>query len=438
MALIRCKECSAEIAENAEFCPKCGYKYERQKTRNWGDTLINVIPGPVVISAATAILAYWTFFCDKQTKENEKLQTMIESAVSDNAVKERTAIQIVSYLAKENKLSPKFALSVLGTVVRNGGDEKLRGEAYDAVQNLTDDAKFDQYDRLEVFCLRAALTPAQNQRQKNIRKIEEFVQPVGYSPETKEAKEARDGLKLQAASKLFSLTQNLSDPQTVIDLLLSVLACDKDPDMIEKVIPTLRRAIEIRDQSGNASNQDVIGFLDKAIEQIENNTASLKKAIEAIEQIKNNRPGANVREASLSESMVGSLSEIMEASLSEIRQASLSEIRQASLSEIRQASRSEIRLYLARALIAKNKDSQNSLIHLQEIAMSKDLDLCDDTRMLLDEIGRATQNPILLSIVKTGSSYLHCEKNPETNRIAAQRSRSGNPRFYHRAKLASH
>jgi len=433
MALIRCKECSAEIAENAEFCPKCGYKYERQKTRNWGDTLINVIPGPVVISAATAILAYWTFFCDKQTKENEKLQTMIESAVSDHAVKERTAIQVVSYLAKENKLSPKFALSVLGTVVRNGRDEKLRGEVYDAVQNLTDDAKFDQYDRLEVFCLRAALTPAQNQRQKNIRKIEEFVQPVGYFPETKEAKEAkeaRDGLKLQADSKLFSLTQNLSDPQTVIDLLLSVLACDKDPDMIEKVIPTLRRAIEIRDQSGNASNQDVIGFLDKAIEQIENNTASLKKAIEAIEQIKNNRPGANVREASLSESMVGSLSEIMEASLSEIRQASLS--------EIRQASRSEIRLYLARALIAKNKDSQNSLIHLQEIAMSKDLDLCDDTRMLLDEIGRATQNPILLSIVKTGSSYLHCEKNPETNRIAAQRSRSGNPRFYHRAKLASH
>jgi hypothetical protein len=407
MALIRCKECSAEIAENAEFCPKCGYKYERQKTRNWGDTLINVIPGPVVISAATAILAYWTFFCDKQTKENEKLQTMIESAVSDHAVKERTAIQIVSYLAKENRLSPKFALSVLGTVVRNGGDEKLRGEAYDAVQNLTDDAKFDQYDRLEVFCLRAALTPAQNQRQKNIRKIEEFVQPVGYFPETKEAKEAkeaRDGLKLQAASKLFSLTQNLSDPQTVIDLLLSVLACDKDPDMIEKVIPTLRRAIEIRDQSGNASNQDVIGFLDKAIEQIENN-----------------RPGANVREASLSESMVASLSDM-----------------EASLSEIRQASRSEIRLYLARALIAKNTDSQNSLIHLQEIAMSKDLDLCDDTRMLLDEIGRATQNPILLSIVKTGSSYLHCEKNPETNRIAAQRSRSGNPRFYHRAKLASH
>ena len=422
MALSRCKECSAEIAENAEFCPKCGYKYERQKTRNWGDTLINVIPGPVVISAATAILAYWTFFCDKQTKENEKLQTMIESAVSDNAVKERTAIQIVSYLAKENRLSPKFALSVLGTVVRNGGDEKLRGEAYDAVQNLTDDAKFDQYDRLEVFCLRAALTPAQNQRQKNIHKIEQFVHPVGYISKTKEAKEACDGLKLQAASKLFSLTQHLSDPQTVIDLLLSVFACDKDPDMIEKVIPTLWRAIENRDQSGNGSNQDIIGFLDRAIEHIGNNIDSLKKAIEAIDQINSNQPGANVREARLSESMEASLSEIMEASLSEIRQASLSEIRQVSLSEIRQASRSEIRLYLARALITKNKDSQNSLTHLQEIAISKDLDLCDDTRMLFDEIGRATQSPILLGIVKTGSSYLRCEKNPEANRITRKRS----------------
>lgn len=264
MALIQCKECSAKIAENAEFCPTCGYKYERQKTRNWGDTLINAIPGSIVISAATAILAYSTFFYDKQTKENEKLQAMIESAVSDNAVKERTAIQVVSYLAKENKLSPKFALSILGTVVRNGGDETLRGEVYDAVRNLTEEstsmAKFDKYEQLEVFCLRAALTPAQNQRQKNIRKIEELVIKTtseGFFAEAKGAKEASDGLKLQAASKLFSLTEHLSDPQTVIDLLLSVSACDNDPDMIEKVIPTLCKAIKIRDQFGNASNQDV-------------------------------------------------------------------------------------------------------------------------------------------------------------------------------------
>jgi RNA polymerase subunit RPABC4/transcription elongation factor Spt4 len=379
MALIQCKECSAAIAESAEFCPACGYKYEHQKRRSWGDILINAIPGSIVISAATAILAYLTFFYQKETQENEKLQAMIASAVSDDAVKERTAIQVVSYLAKENQLSPKFALSILGTVVRNGGDEKLRGEVYDAVQNLTEEsssnnfcgffgpgrhfAKFDKYEQLEVFCLQAALTPAQNQRQKNIRKIEKFVSDVQPGDSIDKAKEASEGLKLQAASKLLSLTQHLSDPQTVIDLLLSVSACDNDPDMIEKVIPTLCKAIKIRDQFGNASNQDVIGFLDWAIEQIE----SIKVV---------NGPGANVREAS----------------------------------------RSEIRLYLARAVIAKNKDLRNdSLTHLEKIIASEDL--YDDARLLLDGIGRTTQNPNLPGIVETVSSYLTREKNRGTAKI---------------------
>jgi hypothetical protein len=79
------------------------------------------------------------------------------------------------------------------------------------------------------------------------------------------ANEASDGLKLQGTSKLLSLTQHLSDPQTVIDLLLSVCACDSDPDMIEKVIPNLCKAIKLRDHFGNESNQDVLGFLELVI-----------------------------------------------------------------------------------------------------------------------------------------------------------------------------
>jgi hypothetical protein len=54
---------------------------------------------------------------------------MVESAVSNDAVKERTAVRLVSYLTKINKLSPSFALSVFGSVARNGEDQKLRSEA---------------------------------------------------------------------------------------------------------------------------------------------------------------------------------------------------------------------------------------------------------------------------------------------------------------------
>lgn len=83
---------------------------------------------------------------------------------------------------------------------------------------------------------------------------------------------------------------------------------------------------------------------------------------------------------------------------------------------VREASRSEIRLYLARAVIAKNKDLRNdSLTHLEEIVTSEDL--YDDARLLLDGIGRTTQNPDLPGIVETVSSYLTRETNPGTAQI---------------------
>lgn len=228
----------------------------------------------------------------------------------------------------------------MGTVVRNGGDEKLRGEIYDAIENLTGGSsfdKFDKYEKLEVLCLKAALTPAQHQRWTNIGRIEETV--------------ASDGLKLQAASKLLSLTQNLSDPQTVIDLLLSASVCDSDPDMIEKLTPSLCKAVKLRDHFGNQSNQDVVGCLE-----------IVAKNIDLIK--------ANIREAT----------------------------------------RSKIRLYLACALIAKDKDlRENSLKTIENLVTSADLD--DDVRLLLDGIGRTTEDPNLPGVVDTVSSFLAREKN---------------------------
>ncbi|MBV8375401.1 MAG: hypothetical protein JO279_00195, partial [Verrucomicrobia bacterium] len=48
--------------------------------------------------------------------------------------------------------------------------------AYEAIENLLAEssyhlAKFDKYDQLEIYCLQAALTPAQYWRQVNLHKI---------------------------------------------------------------------------------------------------------------------------------------------------------------------------------------------------------------------------------------------------------------------------
>jgi hypothetical protein len=243
MALTKCKECSASIADSAERCPACGYVLTHPNTRNWFEILTS-LSGPLVVSVAGTVLAYMTFVHQAETQKTQELQTMVESAVSNDPVKERTAVRLVSYLTKLDKLSPSFALSIFGTVARNAQDEKLRSEAYDAIENLLSEGsfkivRFDKYDRLEIFCLRAALTPAQYWRQVNLHNIE------------KDSEESV--LKYQAASKLLVLSQDVSNPQASIDLLLSLPILEQpgyhrtsDPDLMQGG----QREVECRSRRG--------------------------------------------------------------------------------------------------------------------------------------------------------------------------------------------
>ena len=250
MALTKCKECSGAIAENASCCPHCGDSPSRTKTKNWFE-IFNSLSGPLILSAAGTVLAYITFVHQAETQATDQLQSLVESAVSNDAVKERTAVRLVSYLAKLNKLSPSFALSIFGSVARNGQDEKLRGEAYEAIENLMQESsfnfgKFDKYDQLEIYCLQAALTPAQYWRQINLHKIEQY--------------SADKTLKYEAASKLLSLSQDITNPQASIDLLLSEPIRLNNPDIIEKSIPILCAAV--RERSSKTSDKDVADYLD--------------------------------------------------------------------------------------------------------------------------------------------------------------------------------
>jgi hypothetical protein len=256
MALIKCKECSAEISENARSCPRCGDCGSHVKVKSWFEVFTS-LSGPLILSAAGTVLAYVTFVHQAETQATEQLQSLVESAVSNDAVKERTAVRLVSYLTKLNKLSPSFALSIFGSVARNGQDEKLRGEAYDAIQNLMEEssfslAKFDKYDQLEVYCLQAALTPAQYWRQMNLHKIEQY--------------SADKTLKFEAASKLLTLSQDINNPQASIDILLSVPFRLNNPDILEEAIPILCAAVKQR--SSKTSDRDITDYLGSLVQEL--------------------------------------------------------------------------------------------------------------------------------------------------------------------------
>jgi hypothetical protein len=186
---------------------------------------------------------------------------LVESAVSNDEVKERTAIRVVTYLVKSNEIPLTVALSILGTMVRNGTGEKLRGEAFDALENLINQdsgmwSKFDLYDQVEILCLQAALSPGQHWRQENLNRLEEYSQkPVLGSK-----------LQREAASKLLALSRDISakNPQAVIDLLLSMPILLDDPDIIDQGVPLLCEAIKVRPKTKSG---DVADYLKNVAEK---------------------------------------------------------------------------------------------------------------------------------------------------------------------------
>jgi hypothetical protein len=343
MALAKCKECSAAISENAVSCPHCGDSRSRSKAKTWFEVFTS-LSGPLILSAAGTVLAYVTFVHQAETQATDQLQSLVESAVSNDAVKERTAVRLVSYLAKLNKLSPSFALSIFGSVARNGQDEKLRSEAYEAIETLVQEssfnfARFDKYDQLEAYCLQAALTPAQYWRQLNLHKIEQY--------------SADKILKYEAASKLLSLSQDITNPQASIDILLSEPIRLNNPDIIERVIPILCQAV--KERSSKTSDKDVADYLGSLAEEV----------------VAANRDGL----------------------------------------------RTQIRLFLARALIAKDRSVQED--SLKEIARicTANRDLEDDTEGLFDGVTRNLADAELRKVLDTAHNYLTLLKEKPASRL---------------------
>jgi hypothetical protein len=231
---------------------RAGVPPDAAKGKRWWDT-ITTLAVPFLSSLAGVFLGYLTFFHKAAIEDTERLKTIVESAVSNDEVKERTAIRVVTYLAKSNEILPTVALSILGTMARNGTGEKLRSEAFDALENLIDQdsgmwSKFDPYDQVEILCLQAALSPGQHWRQENLNRLEKYSQkPVlGAKPQR------------EAASKLLSLSRDISlkNPQAVIDLLLSMPILLDDPDIIDQGVPLLCEAIKARSktQSGDVAD----------------------------------------------------------------------------------------------------------------------------------------------------------------------------------------
>jgi hypothetical protein len=185
-------------------------------------------------------------------EDTKQYKTIVESAVSNDEAQQRTAVRMVTYLAKSKTIEPTVGLSVLGIVARTAKTEDLRNEAVDAIENLfrvQSLLNLDPYDYVELLALRAALSPAESSRRENLHALE-----------TDPKVTSEPDLARAAGLKLLALSHAVPDhPQTVIDLLLSIPSVIDDRDIIAREVVLLLKAIKNRPKSVPA--KDVAAYL---------------------------------------------------------------------------------------------------------------------------------------------------------------------------------
>ena len=128
---------------------------ESAEGSHWWQTIV-ASAGPFVTSIVVPIFSslggvavgYFTFFYNVAVEDTKQYQTIVESAVSNDEAKQRTAVRMVSYLAKSKTIEPTVGLSVLGIVARTAKTEELRNEAVDAIEKSVQSKELAQLGSL--------------------------------------------------------------------------------------------------------------------------------------------------------------------------------------------------------------------------------------------------------------------------------------------------
>jgi hypothetical protein len=119
MALVECKECEAQISENAATCPKCGDVIKEAKPKFSLVDLIHKISVPVVLSVAETMITILSYFSMEGERQMEQTRKLLADAFDKDPIKQQYCIFYVDHLLELGRLSPEMTVSVLSTVAAN-------------------------------------------------------------------------------------------------------------------------------------------------------------------------------------------------------------------------------------------------------------------------------------------------------------------------------
>src|SRR4051794_11798650 len=116
MALVECKECGAQISDNAATCPQCGDVIKEPKPRFSPLDALSKISVPVLLSVAGTVITILTFFGQEEERKMEQTRRLIADAFDKDSIKQQYCIFYVDHLLASGRISPEMTVSVLSTV----------------------------------------------------------------------------------------------------------------------------------------------------------------------------------------------------------------------------------------------------------------------------------------------------------------------------------
>jgi hypothetical protein len=205
MALVECKECGAQISENAANCPNCGDVIKEPKPKFSLVDLIHKISVPIVLSVAGTMITILSYFSMEGERQMEQTRKLLADAFDKDPIKQQYCIFYVDHLLESGRLSPEMTVSVLSTVAANGSSESVKLDALRIMPKLVEQKKYQQELRPRLSRSIAGLIP-------NVTEVEVLRRQIMLDIETLVAKDEsyRKVLidELSGLDRSWSLTNN--------------------------------------------------------------------------------------------------------------------------------------------------------------------------------------------------------------------------------------
>jgi len=144
MALVECKECGAQVSDNAATCPTCGDVIKEPKPKFSLVDLIHKISVPVVLSVAGTMITILSYFSMEGERQMEQTRKLLADAFEKDPIKQQYCIFYVDHLLASGRISPQMTVSVLSTIAANATNDSVRLAALRAMPQLLEQEKYHQ------------------------------------------------------------------------------------------------------------------------------------------------------------------------------------------------------------------------------------------------------------------------------------------------------